>query len=117
MNYKFINTEYLESISGGDEETLRELISIFRDQVIEIADEMKSLLAKNDFHSLGMLAHKAKSSVAIMGMNDLAIMLKTFELEGKEGKNYGNYKSYIDRYEKEAGQGILELENYINNLK
>jgi HPt (histidine-containing phosphotransfer) domain-containing protein len=116
MNYKYINTEYLETVTGGSKETLSELVGIFRDQVFEIADEMKSLHAKNDFYSLGMLAHKAKSSVAIMGMNDLAIMLKTFEIEGREGKNKENYKSYIDRYEIEAVQALEELENYISNL-
>lgn len=117
MNYKFINTAYLETlVSGGDKEIIRELVGIFRDQVMEIAHEMKSLVAKEDFYSLAMLAHKAKSSVAIMGMNDLAIMLKTFELEGKEGKNKENYKSYILRFENETRQGLEELENYINNL-
>jgi hypothetical protein len=51
-----------------------------------------------------------------MGMNDLATMLKTFEMEGREGKNKENYESYIHRYETEAGLAGLELENYINNL-
>jgi len=116
MNYKFINTEYLETITGGDIEIIRELVGLFRNQVEEIVNEMRSLETKNDFYSLGMLAHKAKSSVAIMGMEDLAIMLKTFELEGREGKNKENYKSYIDRFEKEAGQAAEELDNYIKNL-
>jgi len=46
---------------------------------------MRTLHEKDDFHSLGMLVI-GKSSVAIMGMKDLADMLKTFELEGKDGK-------------------------------
>jgi hypothetical protein len=65
---------------------------------------------------MGMLAHKAKSSVAIMGMNDLALMLKTFELEGKEGRNKENYLAYINRYEKDVSMALEELENYFNNL-
>lgn len=116
MNYKFINTEYLETITGGDIEIIRELVGLFRNQVEEIVNEMRDLETKNDFYSLGMLAHKAKSSVAIMGMEDLSIMLKTFELEGREGKNKENYKSYIDRFEKEGGQAAEELDIYIKNL-
>ena len=116
MKYEFINTEYLETVSGGNKEIVAELVGIFRDQVHEIADEMKTLNAKYDYYSLGLLAHKAKSSVAIMGMNDLATMLKTFELEGKEGKNKENYNLYIERYEREASHAVIELENYINNL-
>jgi HPt (histidine-containing phosphotransfer) domain-containing protein len=116
MNFEYINTEYLDTVSGGDKKTLIEFANIFRSQVLEIANEMKNLHARNDFHSLGMLAHKAKSSVAIMGMNDLAGMLKTFELEGKEGKNKENYLIYIERYKREAMLAIAELDNYINNL-
>jgi HPt (histidine-containing phosphotransfer) domain-containing protein len=116
MDNKFINTEYIESVTGGDKEIVVELVDIFRSQVTEIANEMKVLNSKGDFHTLGLLAHKAKSSVAIMGMNDLAVMLKTFEMEGKEGKNKENYESYIKRYETEAGLAVLELENYVNNL-
>jgi HPt (histidine-containing phosphotransfer) domain-containing protein len=116
MKYQFINTEYLETVSGGDKEMLVELAEMFRNQVSEMVHEMHTLYGRSDFYSLAMLAHKAKSSVAIMGMNNLATMLKTFELEGKEGKNSGNYISYIDRYEREANLAVLEFENYVNNL-
>ena len=116
MDYKFINTEYLETVSGGDKEIIRELVGLFRDQVAETVNEMYSSHSKDDSYALAMLAHKAKSSVAIIGMSDLAIMLKTFELEGKEGKNKEKYKSYIERFEKETGQAVEELESYINNL-
>jgi HPt (histidine-containing phosphotransfer) domain-containing protein len=116
MDYKFINCEYLETVSGGDVETIRELVTIFSAQVVEIGSEMRSQLLKGDFHSLGMLAHKAKSSVAIMGMNDLAIMLKTLELQTKEGKEIEKYDSYITRFEQETKAAMKELENYLNNL-
>ena len=72
MDYKFINTEYLDSVSGGDSEIIKELVILFKDQSFEIYIEMKKLLAEKNYKSLGLLAHKAKSSVAIMGMNDLA---------------------------------------------
>jgi HPt (histidine-containing phosphotransfer) domain-containing protein len=116
MDYRFINTEYLETVSGGDKEILSEIVGIFRSQIVEIYEEMKSSHLKSDYYSLGMLAHKAKSSVAIMGMNDLAIMLKTFELEVKEGKNREDYIGYIERYKNDTQQAVLELDNYINNL-
>ena len=116
MAYQFIKTEYLETISGGDKEIIRELSSMFREQIVEIAGEMKVCLAKRDYHSLGMLAHKAKSSVAIVGMSDLAIMLKTFESEGKEGKNIENYENYITRFEKETNQAAGELAIFARDL-
>jgi len=116
MTYQFIKTEYLETVSGGDKEIIRELFMIFREQVKEIVIEMNSLLEKGDYHSLSMLAQKAKSSVAIMGMTDLSLMLKTLEAEGKDGKNIENYESYIIRFEKETEIAVKELEDYVTNL-
>ena len=65
---------------------------------------------------LGLLAHKAKSSVAIMGMNDLAVMLKTFELQAKEEKESELYESYITRFKTETEAAITELDDLVNNL-
>jgi HPt (histidine-containing phosphotransfer) domain-containing protein len=115
MDYKFINTEYLEMVAGGDSDLLQELISMFRDQVTEFNSEMKILLREKNYHTLGNLAHKAKSSVAIMGMDSLANMLKNFELQAKEDKNIDKYESYISRFESDTKSALEELDTLINN--
>jgi HPt (histidine-containing phosphotransfer) domain-containing protein len=117
MDYKFINTEYLDSVSGGDNGIVREIISMFREQVSEFHMEMRSLYAEKKFHTLGLLAHKAKSSVAIMGMSDLALMLKNFELQAKEGIESDKYESYIERFRNETGEALKELDDLISNMK
>jgi HPt (histidine-containing phosphotransfer) domain-containing protein len=116
LNFRLINTEYIESVSGGDKEIIRELVGIFKDQAIEFSEEMKSLQAAKDYTALGMLAHKAKSSVAILGMADLAVMLKTFELDAKCGKDIQNYPGFISRFETETKEAVVELSTYLNNL-
>lgn len=115
MDYKFINMEYLDSVSGGDTSIIRELVDMFREQSVEIYNEMKSLLASKNYNSLGLLAHKAKSSVAIMGMSEMALLLKTFELQAKEGIESQLYESYIEKFKKDTGEAVLELEDLINN--
>lgn len=116
MDYKFINTEYLDSVSGGDSDIIQELVAMFKEQSVEIHDDMIRLLAEKEYNSLGLLAHKAKSSVAIMGMSDLAAMLKTFELQAREGKETELYDSYITRFKTETDAAVKELENLITNL-
>jgi HPt (histidine-containing phosphotransfer) domain-containing protein len=115
MDYKFINTEYLESVSAGDAEITRELVKMFREQVIEIFNDMELQFSSKNYILLGQLAHKAKSSVAIMGMNDLAAMLKTFELQAREGKESQLYESYILRFKTETDAAVVELEDLIRN--
>lgn len=116
MEYKYINPGYLESVAGGDKETVKEIVAMFREQVAEITSEMKNLLSRKDYYNLGMLAHKAKSSVAIMGMDDLAKLLKTFELQAKEGSETDKYASYISVYEHDATQAVAELDAYAGTL-
>ncbi len=115
MDYKLINPEYLYSITGDDPTMISEIVNMFKVQCAEIFEEMKSQHSKKEFKMLGMLAHKAKSSVAIIGMNDLASMLKTFELYAKEGINPELYKSYIDRFGTETSAAILECDDMVSN--
>ena len=115
MDYKLINTDYLDSVSGDDYNIMSEIIGIFKEQVPEILNEMKKLYTEKNYYSLGLLAHKAKSSVAIMGMNDLAVMLKSFELEAKEGKEADKYEYYINKFEKDTSEAIGELDDLISN--
>lgn len=116
MDFKFINPDYLESFTGGDKELIQELVDLFRQQALEFTLEMKSLLANKEYFTLGLLAHKAKSSVAIIGMADLATMLKTFELDAKEGRETGMYATYVARFESETKSAVEELEKYVSNL-
>jgi HPt (histidine-containing phosphotransfer) domain-containing protein len=115
MDYKFINMEYLDSVSGGDPGIINEIVTIFKEQSVEIHNEMKSLLSSKNYTSLGLLAHKAKSSVAIMGMTRLAEMLKTFELQAKEGKEPHLYEQYLERFKSETEEAIRELDDIITN--
>jgi len=115
MDYKFINTEYLDSVSGGDNDIIREIVVMFGEQIVETENQMKMLLAEKNYNTLGLLAHKAKSSVAIMGMSDLAVMLKTFELQAKEGTETEKYESYINRFVLETGEAMKELDDLLNN--
>src|SRR5665648_145042 len=106
MDYKFINMDYLDLASGGDTAMISEVINMFRQQSLEIYNEMRSNLSGKNYKSLGLLAHKAKSSVAIMGMNDLALMLKTFELQAKEGKESQLYESYVARFRSDTEEAV-----------
>lgn len=107
-----IKTEYLEMVTGGDAGILSDLVDIFKVQADEFSEEMDKLFKAGDFPGLGLLAHKAKSSVAIMGMDDLAAMLKNFELEAKSGENKEKYGDYITRFNSDIKIAILELDHY-----
>lgn len=113
MAFKYINSDYLDSISDDDPQMIEELVNMFRDQVSEIYEDMNTLHSQKNFVLLGMLAHKAKSSVAIMGMTELATILKTLELSAKEGKDTENYMSYISKFGNDTKAALCELDDLV----
>ena len=100
---------YLRTMSGGDEKFIQEMVTIFKEQVLEYSEEMPRLLDSGDYDSLSKLAHKAKSSVAVMGMESEAESLKELELLAKEGKASESYREYIDRFIANCKIAIEEL--------
>jgi HPt (histidine-containing phosphotransfer) domain-containing protein len=116
MDYEYIKTEYLEMVAGGDSDLLKELVTMFRDQVAQFNHEMKEQFEEKNYKALGNLAHKAKSSVAIMGMDSLANMLKTFELQATEEKKIDMYELYIQRFKNDTKSALDELDLLIKNI-
>ena len=116
MEYKVISPEYLENVTGGDREITEELVNIFKSQVPEFIDEMKGLYSNGSYYELGLLAHKAKSSVAVMGMDSTAVMLKAFELEAKAGENKAKYPEYINQFITDTTIAVDELTGYLLKL-
>lgn len=107
---------YLKDMSGDDPKLMAEMIDIFKEQVVELREEMQKLLDKGDYFSLGKVAHKAKTSVAIMGMEELAAELKKLELQSKESKNVDNYQNFIDSFDTATKEAIMELSEIRNTL-
>ena len=83
--YKHVDLTYLESISEGNSEIVKELIEIFLDQIPEFTQGMRQYFETEDWKSLAALAHKAKSSVLSMGMTHMGeVELKNLELLSKQ---------------------------------
>jgi len=116
MDYSYIKTDYIMSAMGGDYVIISGIIDLFKEQVGETNIEMNQLLAEKKYRDLGMLAHKVKSSAAILGMDELAMMLKNFELEAKAGNNIGNYPGYIEKFRLYTAAAIVELDDFINTF-
>jgi HPt (histidine-containing phosphotransfer) domain-containing protein len=112
-----IDLSYLREMSGGNKELIVEMINIFTSQVKEFGNEMDELLKNNQFELLGKLAHKAKSSVSIMGLADLAVRLKDLENAANQGKKIETYAPIIDSFKNTTSEAVKELEVVAQNLE
>ncbi|MBN1112310.1 MAG: Hpt domain-containing protein [Bacteroidales bacterium] len=115
--YKYINLDYLFELTEGSQEFIDEMINIFINQVPEFIVELKTLYNNKDYTELSKAAHKAKSSVSIVGMNQLADNLKTLEMLAKEGISPERYKDIIDSFEFNCNSACEELKYYLQTVE
>jgi HPt (histidine-containing phosphotransfer) domain-containing protein len=102
---------YLVDMSSGDSNFIAEMVGLFREQVNEYGELMPRLLEDKAFKDLGKLAHKAKSSVAVMGMSQTADLLKELEILATEGKHPEKYEEMIDTFREHCRLALIELDN------
>jgi len=101
---------YLITMSEGDKNFINEMISIFKEQVEEYRTIMPELLAKGDLINLSKVAHKAKSSVAVMGMNETAELLKELQDISVPDADTVVISGYVDKFISDCNQALEELE-------
>jgi HPt (histidine-containing phosphotransfer) domain-containing protein len=105
----YIDLNYLESVTGGDPEIMQEMKDIFIAQVPEFIENLKKFLNEGHYIELGKEAHKAKSSVMIMGMEKLASDLKTLQLATIAGTNVESYPDFVRKFEEQCLGAVKEL--------
>ncbi|MBN1117521.1 MAG: Hpt domain-containing protein [Bacteroidales bacterium] len=106
----------MKNMSAGNKELVLEMIDIFKNQVEEFNDEMESLNKNKEYEKLGKLAHKAKSSISIMGLHELATDLKTLENIAKAGTDVETYPKYIAKFREQTAEALEELDEVSKNI-
>lgn len=79
MTYNYINLEYLDTMTGGDEEMKSEMLSML---IVEIPDELAKLQAATaaaDWEEVFQISHKFKTTLSFIGNEDLVNTNKTVE--------------------------------------
>ncbi len=104
MNSKPITLDlsYLKEMSGNNKDIMKEMVAIFIEQTPEFTQGVADYFESRNWTQLGAIAHKAKSSVRIMGMNELGTCLENIEHYSK-----GNQKVEL--------QGKIEKMHKLND--
>jgi len=79
QNYKLIDLSYLKEMSGDNKDIMHEMVDIFIEQNPEFTLGIATYFENKQWTNLGAIAHKAKSSVRIMGMSALGDCLEKIE--------------------------------------
>lgn len=112
----YTDLTYLKEITGGENEIVKEMIEMFLDQVQEFKANMNSYLNSGNWIELGKEAHKAKSSVLIVGMEDLGKNLKKLQLLTEENKEIETYPDYVKMFEEQCDAAKIELQAELDKI-
>lgn len=105
-----ISFDYLKEMAEGEEEVIREMTEIFKGQVPELIEKMENALAAKDYDKLRETAHRAKSSVAILGLNDLSESMKTLEQNAEAKTNVHTYDDYVELFKTTCNKALEDLQ-------
>lgn len=108
-----VNLNYLTTQTGGNKEVMIEMIGIFSEQLIEFQTGLSKFYEEKNWVKLGKIAHKAKSSVSIMGMDKTAALLKELELLASEEKEINRYETMLNTIFGDFNRAKQDLEKEI----
>ena len=114
---KYTNLDYLKEITGGEDEILKEFITMFFEQLPEFKIGLQEHLKNKKYKELGELAHKAKSSVMTFGMDDLGWRLKELQLKTQKLEDIDSYPEYVLEFDEVITQAEKELQEVLDKLK
>jgi HPt (histidine-containing phosphotransfer) domain-containing protein len=112
----YTNLKYLKTMTGGNKEIIRQMIDLFSLQVPDFISNMNKYYDSQQYIALGKEAHKAKSSLQIMGMNELEIEMKNFQKKTIESADIESYPTYIRLFETQCMAAIKELQSELASL-
>jgi CheY-like chemotaxis protein len=81
----FIDLSYLNSLLGNDQTMITEIINTFKQETPELLAEMRVGVETNDSEKIAKMAHKAKASFKMFGMEKAVDALVKMEIDCKTG--------------------------------
>ena len=115
-DYQFINPSHLDSVTGGDEKFKKELIDVFIQQLPTLLVGLEKALQDKDYKQLSAIAHKTKSSVALMGIESLRTDMAELEQKAKTGDDVELYKTLVTKFLSASTDVLTEIENFKKTL-
>jgi HPt (histidine-containing phosphotransfer) domain-containing protein len=88
---------YLNQVFQGNREMIHNIIKLFLQQVPNYIDEMEECVRKNEPLSLHPLAHKAKSSISMLGIKDMEVDILQIEQDSKHLRNLEGLPALVSR--------------------
>lgn len=114
-NDQLYDLSYLNQIFQGNQEMIHNIIQLFLEQVPNYINEMEVCVQKKDFFALHPLAHKAKSSIAMLGLNAMETRVLQIEKDSKEHQNNEGLAVLVNQVKADCLEVYSQLQSLLNS--
>lgn len=111
---KLYDMSFLNKISGGDQEFIREMIDTFKEVAPAYLEKIKSSLKNNDINVLSKETHKFIPGVSFLGAKKLEKDLMKIEEFTKKSKNLDLVPGLIDAVDSKIKRLIVDFDRDFN---
>jgi HPt (histidine-containing phosphotransfer) domain-containing protein len=111
------NLSYLMQLMDNNAEIVLEVLAIFKTEVPKDMANLELHLKNKEWEMLGKTAHKLKSSVGNLGLNQLRDLFFFLEQNGKESTNLEKLPAYVNQTIDGVMQLFTDIEVEIQKLK
>ena len=115
MSDRFFRVDLLNQRTGYDPEVMREMFDVFKQAYSEYFELFDKYLNAEDWTRLSEIAHRAKSAVAIMGMEQIRTEFNLLEDLSSKAEKTDAYAKWIDDLRKRVETGASQIEEYLNS--
>ena len=108
-NHKLYNLDYLRSVSGNNEEFIREMVLTFTQTIPPALEEMTEALQSRQWDKLARVAHQIKPSFTLMGLNPLRNNILYIEENSKANTNLDEIPRVVSEFVRQCNTVLPEL--------
>ena len=109
-----IDLSYLESIAVGDKFFIKEMLDLFIKSTFPEIETIEKLSIKKDWDKIGLIAHRIKAPVQILGQTETYNLILTLEKNAKDKINLEQINELISKIKTNMVDINTEVKKIIN---
>jgi hypothetical protein len=113
MSEKLYSLEFVEEMSGGNEEFTKQLIELFIESVPESIEKINKFYENEEYEKLGKEAHKLKSTIQTVQIPSFIEKIKDMEHIGKTGEELDKLPDLIEEFNEIMPRAVEQIKSEV----
>src|SRR6056297_3333759 len=115
MAEQLFSVALLNKRTGYDPDVMQEMFDIFKESYPEYFDICSDAIKNEDWKKLSETAHRTKSSVAIMGMEEIRQEFNEMEILAANAEKTETYRAWLDELKVKVDLAVSQIHEYLDN--